>query len=278
MTPLTLALVMAVGFCATFVVLRYKNRLIWQKLWELDARNESLENALVSVRKQQLVESIPNLRLPPRAPSQHGEELVIWEFFAGQRRGFFVEIGAYDGVTFSNTYFLEAAGWNGILVEANPSRFQECRKQRPHSRCVQGAVVGKRANGAVKLVVPAGEDGLDTLSYVQTTAEHRRRVSQLARVLHAIEIPSLTMDELLEAHNASVQLVSIDVEGGELSVLQGMDITRWHPELLIVEDNTEGKDPSIGNYLQRFGYVERMCINQNVFFTHAGDNRPLRRL
>ena len=136
---------MAVGLGAAIQLLRYKNRLIWRKLWELDARNENLENALISVRKEQFLARIPSLRLPPRAPSQHGEELVIWEFFAGQRCGFFVEIGAYDGVTFSNTYLLEAAGWNGILVEANPRRFQECRKERPYSSCVQAAVVANRA-------------------------------------------------------------------------------------------------------------------------------------
>ena len=277
MTLLTLALVMAVGLGAAIQLLRYKNRLVWQKLWELDARNENLENALVSVRKQQLLARIPNLRLPPRAPSQHGEELVIWEFFAGQRCGFFVEIGAYDGVTFSNTYLLEAAGWNGILVEANPRRFQECRKERPYSHCVQAAVVANRAYGAVKLMVPVGEDGIDSLSYIQTTSEHRQRVSKAARVVDAIDIPSLTMDELLEGHNGSVQLVSIDVEGAELSVLQGMNIARWLPELLIIEDNTMGKDPSIRNYLNRFGYVERLRIKQNVFLTRADDNRPLRR-
>ena len=181
-------------------------------------------------------------------------------------------------MTFSNTYLLEAAGWDGILVEANPRRYQECREERPYSFCVQAAVVAKRANGAVKLAVPVGDNGVDSLSYVETTSEHRQRISKAARVVDAIDVPSLTMDELLEGHSGSVQLVSIDVEGGELSVLQGMDIARWHPELLIIEDNTRGRDPSIRNYLNGFGYVERMRINQNMFLTHADDNRPLREL
>ena len=83
MTLLTLVLVMAAGLGVAILFLQYKNRLIWRKLWELEARDESLENALISVRKQQLLACIPSLRLPPRAPSQHGEELVIWDFFAG---------------------------------------------------------------------------------------------------------------------------------------------------------------------------------------------------
>ena len=73
------------------------------------------------------------------------------------------------------------------------------------------------------------------------------------------------MDELLEGHNGSVQLVSIDVEGAELSVLQGMNLGRWRPELLIIEDNTMGKDPSTRNYLNRFGYVERIGLNRMCF-------------
>jgi hypothetical protein len=59
-----------------------------------------------------------------------------------QRHGYFVEVGAHDGVRHSNTLTLEGQfGWSGLLIEANPARFAELQVNRPGATCVQ-AVVG----------------------------------------------------------------------------------------------------------------------------------------
>lgn len=83
---------------------------------------------------------------PVRFLAQHGEDAFLWELFEGRLGGYYVEAGAYDGVTISATYALEAAGWTGLLVEPMPSRYEACRAARPGSRVVRAAV-GARGAG-----------------------------------------------------------------------------------------------------------------------------------
>src|SRR4029077_1746907 len=52
--------------------------------------------------------------------SQNGEDRWLEAHFGGKRSGFFVEVGAYDGVNLSNTYHFEQTGWTGVLVEPDP--------------------------------------------------------------------------------------------------------------------------------------------------------------
>ncbi len=80
---------------------------------------------LISLRKQLLlVETSKELHLPARLPSEDGEEIILYNFFGRKNTGFYLEIGAYNGVELSNTYFFEAIGWNGILIEPDPGLYQ----------------------------------------------------------------------------------------------------------------------------------------------------------
>ena len=65
-----------------------------------------------------------------KSQSQYGQEDYILELFENKKDGFFVEVGAYDGVTFSNTLLLEKLGWRGLLIEGNLGKLEECRKNR----------------------------------------------------------------------------------------------------------------------------------------------------
>src|SRR5215472_7304519 len=79
--------------------------------------------------------------------SQVGQDLwVFGEVFNEQRNGFFLDIGAGDGVDLSNTYILENRyGWRGICIEANPDAFEVLRKNRC-CQCVNACV--DQAEGA----------------------------------------------------------------------------------------------------------------------------------
>ena len=59
--------------------------------------------------------------------SQYGEEKIILDYFK-DFQGRFLDVGAYDGKTFSNTYALAERGWEGVLVEASPQCFVQMTK------------------------------------------------------------------------------------------------------------------------------------------------------
>jgi hypothetical protein len=71
--------------------------------------------------------------------SQNGEDRWLDAHFGAKRAGFFVEVGAYDGVNLSNTYHFEQCGWTGVLVEPDPDMAERCRRDRPRSVTFQCA-------------------------------------------------------------------------------------------------------------------------------------------
>ena len=73
--------------------------------------------------------------------SQNGQDVFLDEsVFRGQEKGVFIDIGANDGVSLSNSYFFENdRGWTGVCVEPQPDKFESLQKART-SLCIQGCV------------------------------------------------------------------------------------------------------------------------------------------
>ena len=72
----------------------------------------------------------------PERFSQHGEDSIAWSLFRDrQGPGYFVEVGALDGVRFSNTFSFERAGWRGVCVEAHRDYIERLRQNRPRNKC-----------------------------------------------------------------------------------------------------------------------------------------------
>lgn len=71
-----------------------------------------------------------NLHRHPKTYSQLGADLVAYALHNGKKDGFYVDIGANDGVSISNTLLFENLGWQGFCVEASPKTYEALRKNR----------------------------------------------------------------------------------------------------------------------------------------------------
>jgi FkbM family methyltransferase len=156
----------------------------------------------------------------------------------GSEPGFFVEAGAFDGYTQSNTYYLERArGWRGLLVEAVPLLAREAARERPAS------IV--RNCGLVAPDFPEPEITLryaGTMTVVAETPEadawahEAQRNMALDEPEHEFSVPARTLSSLLDEVAApEVDLLSLDVEGYEAEVLKGLDLDRYAPRFIVVE-------------------------------------------
>lgn len=254
--------VMIAVVALAYIVWR-KNRGTWSEIFRLRRELVSMQAEIVAARKEAAIASIrEETRLPLKMPSQNGEDVVLWNFFDRKRSGFFVDVGAYDGVGFSNSYFFEAIGWTGVLVEAVPDLYQAAVAARPHSRVVHAAA-GNRS-GSVKLTVVEGEQGVATLS---STTPDRERIAREGGHTREVDVPIVTLNEILAHVREPIDFVSIDVEGAELDVLTGFDLARFKPRVLIIEDNSNGADRRVSDYLAQRGYREQFRVEQNVFYT-----------
>lgn len=149
--------------------------------------------------------------------------------------GVFLEIGANDGYSQSNTYHLEKhRGWRGILIEPVPRMYRLCRTHRRQSVCFNLACVGPAGPPTVTVV----DRGLVSVSRgMMPTHEEERRVAGHTR---EITVRTATMSELIDQSGLGTpDVISIDVEGAEREVLSGLDLVQHAPTLLVVET----KDP-----------------------------------
>jgi FkbM family methyltransferase len=195
--------------------------------------------------------------------SQHGEDRWLNKYFAGRTNGFFVEVGAYDGMVLSNSYFFETIGWGGILVEPHPRKAQLCRENRPGSHVFECAAVASSKTTQIELLdVPAGE----VYSTVAPTEAHLQRLRDYGLDSRRIVVSARTLDSILEEVNPScLDFVSIDVEGAEIQVLQGFDIRRWNPRLVMVE--SMGPRPgAVRDYFRAHGYAYLHSVNINDIY------------
>jgi len=147
--------------------------------------------------------------------------------------GTFVEAGAHDGYTQSNTYYLERwRGWSGVLVEPIPELRVRCRRRRPRSQVVGAALVGPdfagdavpiRRGDLMSRIVPSGADTSERSPGAR--AEQR-----------TIEVPARTLSQVLdEAGLGSIDVIVLDLEGAEPDAIAGLDLTRHAARYILVE-------------------------------------------
>ena len=188
--------------------------------------------------------------------AQHGEDQVLFEYFGRKRSGYYVEVGAFNGVDLSNTYFFEQVGWSGILIEPHPGLADLCRRDRPRAAVFACAVVPPGAPPTVSLEVSDGAELYSSIKMGHEQHRHiRRETGGLA--IRRVEAEARTLDAILEEAGAprGIDFVTIDVEGHERGVLEGFDLARWRPAVVILERNGAILRPGIARHMTRHGTV-----------------------
>jgi FkbM family methyltransferase len=150
--------------------------------------------------------------------SQVGQDKWVVDFFAAKEGGYFLDIGAHNGVDLSNSYYLEKKlGWNGICVEADPDLFEVLKNNR---ECICVNVAASDSSGKIKFL----KDGFSG------RAEENPR---------SIEIESKSLAEILEENNSPkvIDYLSLDIEGMELQVLSKFPFDEYEIILITVEHN-----------------------------------------
>jgi len=154
--------------------------------------------------------------------------------------GFFIEAGANDGFKQSNTYYLERfQGWRGILVEAIPELYQKCVRKRPKSTVFNCALVPHDYEGSSIEMIYA--DLMSLVKGAQKTpeadAKHVEKIVQRQNIVpYEVRVPARTLTSILdECSVGEIDLFSLDVEGFELGVLQGLDFNKYRPKYMLIE-------------------------------------------
>lgn len=189
------------------------------------------------------------------------DEFADDNFFRGMEGGFFVEMGAWDGIQKSNSLTFERFyNWTGLLVEGNPLNFERVLYNRNSATINVEAIVCR----AGKFVRFTGRENTGRIS--KGSPEHGSPCTPKQKIL----------DKYIIHH---VHFFSLDVEGAEMEVLSTIDFAKTTIDVFMVEThgNFHGEAEVVTRFLSAKGFARVEChkpykckqgSNANLFFVH----------
>lgn len=209
-----------------------------------------------------------------RGYAQAGEDAVISFIlsYMGEKKkgGSYLDIGCNDYKKLSNTYHFYEQGMRGVLVDANPKFVEQIKAKRPEDT-VLNVGVGAENSDSLRFYILNG-DGLS--SFNKQTVDEAMKESSWLKIEEEIEVPVITVNEILEKYfYAAPTIVSIDIEGDELAILQSIDMNKYRPLIYIIETieyrqklDLKNKRNDIIDYMKSQGYCEYAFTGVNSIF------------
>ncbi|MGE4198473.1 MAG: FkbM family methyltransferase, partial [Phycisphaerales bacterium] len=194
--------------------------------------------------------------------------VLLWHLFRGKTDGFYIEVGAYDGYTYAVTYAFECMGWTGLLVEPIPERHAACQSLRKWSRVEHAALSKRGSSGTATFAhITSSKHDYEASSFLPGSVTKKRFMrpprSKKGGTTQSITVPLTTMDNLLKDYPGTVDFMVLDVEGAEMNLLDGFDVDRYKPAVMVVEDQAMGADGTLLEYLEGKGYRHIMWLSYN---------------
>lgn len=191
--------------------------------------------------------------------SSAGEDMILRHLVGSDKmEGFYVDVGAYHPMLFSNTHFFYMNGWRGINVEARPGSKKLFDRIRPRDVNLE---LGVSAEAGEMTYYFIGENS--TMN--SFSKDFLEQIGMAGEVKAEIPVQTLPLAGILEKHlpeGQAIEFMNVDVEGHDFEVLESNDWDRFRPKFIVVEDEqVDARDSRIVQMMKTHGY--EMCA-QNV--------------
>lgn len=196
------------------------------------------------------------------------------------RNGFYVELGANDGALASNSYYFELRkDWKGILIEPSPNLYLSCLKRRGEKNsvfcnaCVPfdylDPYVKMKYSDSMTISENLELDIGDKQQFIQSGDKYL----QPGEKNFEFGAKAVTLNSLLFAANAPklIDFISLDVEGAELPVLQGVDFSKFNFKFMLIECRDIDR---LKKFLSPLGYrlKEKFSYHDYLFSLETNPN------
>lgn len=161
--------------------------------------------------------------------SQHCEDVFINELLK-KENGYYVDVGAGDGIFLSNTYYFYLKGWQGICVDPDPVSFEKLKTNRPKDELLDSVICSEIGTVDLHLTSLYGLSSLKFDTRVKTCHTE------------TVKVKSTTLNDIIPT-DIEIDLLDIDVEASEMEVLAGIDLERIRPKLILIEYEQRGEEP-----------------------------------
>lgn len=176
------------------------------------------------------------------------------ELFKDKTNGIYIELGAFDGLSQSNTAFFEfSRNWSGVLIEPSIGSYELCLKNRPNSIvlntcCVSDSYESNTIYGDFNSITMASVNGL------------RLNSKDL------VEVNCTTLDKIINMYleNKTIDFISLDTEGYEFDILQGLNLDKNRPKYLLIEIYNVDYEKITNYLLNKNYYLHSNFSNYNM--------------
>ena len=164
--------------------------------------------------------------------AQEGEDILLAEHFQGLQKGFFVDVGAHHPRRFSNTYLLYRKGWRGLNIDPMPGVKALFDKIRPRDTTIEMGIASQSTTLRYAMFDEPSLNGFD-----QELSLHRDKTTPY-KIQNYIDVPVRPLAAILGEYlkdGQCIDLLTVDVEGLDLDVLQSNDWSRYVPSIVVAE-------------------------------------------
>ena len=164
----------------------------------------------------------------PVSYSQNDEDTYIRRYFKDQWRGRFLDIGAGEGVTFSNTKLLVDMGWSGVAIEPSPNFCRAIRENPELSRVSVEEAALMPSDGKTPFY--------HTPDFISTTNERHKATWEHSTTYTSITVNALSWNTLLSKYGPDFDFINLDIEGENVPMFQAMpEIVRQNAKMMCIE-------------------------------------------
>lgn len=171
-----------------------------------------------------------------KSKSQISQDLFVYYFTNYKKDGFFIEIGACNGVHLSNTFILEKIGWSGIICE--PSKFWH-DKIKGRNCIINKKAIFSESGTKIKFdEFPTSPELSGFSKYLDEDQNQEvRSRGYMSPAFQSYEVETITLNELISQNTdkTSIDYISIDTEGSEYEILKNFDFKKYNVEIFTIE-------------------------------------------
>jgi len=211
--------------------------------------------------------------IPSYGFSQEGEDLILKRLFPPDKIGFFIDVGAYDPIRFSNTYLFYKKGWRGINIDPRPGVMKLFNTIRPNDINVEAAIGDGYNDEQIANYISYEEPAYNKVFIGKNVGIDNNVNSNLIDI---IEVQLRSLDDILEEHSdafSEIDFITIDVEGFEMQVLNGFSIDKYKPNFIVLElrgfDISTCADYDEYNFIINNGYKLRSVLYHSLIFEYT---------
>jgi|GEM_PF-359374 len=164
--------------------------------------------------------------------SEHGEDFLLWQLLGDMADGFYIDIGANDGIYHNNSFYFEEHGWKGICLESDTGSYSLCKNNRPNALCINPR--------------QGGSHNIDARGLKEILQEHLPKTKRVNFIS-----------------------INLDSYGVKLELLAALSLQEWFTDVVVIKSKDYGVAKQAAQSMHGSKYtLSRILPNSYLFSRH----------